>query len=282
MTPAKSLGFALLLPALATACASVDVQADVGDASPPSLVSAVEAVSAQDSEATAPAPQVQEEPSVDEGWGFLIKPYLFASGLDGEVGSGDATGDIEASFEDLLDDLNFGAMLQLEVVPPESPWRVLLDLWYVQLEESGTAPGPAETKVDADIDQFMGELSVAYELMEDGRLDVLGGIRYWDLSGELDAGDESADGEADWIDPLVGARSLLPLGEHFFVLLRGDVGGFGVGSDISYNLGAGLGWSISKTFELAAGYRYTYVDYDDDVVYDVAQSGPLLGLVIRL
>ena len=33
---------------------------------------------------------------------------------------------------------------------------------------------------------------------------------------------------------------------------------------------------------LAAGYRYVYVDYDDDVVYDVAQSGPLLGLVIRL
>jgi hypothetical protein len=29
--------------------------------------------------------------------------------------------------------------------------------------------------------------------------------------------------------------------------------------------------------ELALGYRYLYVDYEDDVVYDVAQSGFLLG-----
>jgi hypothetical protein len=264
------------------ACAAVDVQADVDTASPPPLALDARPDVARDATVATSAPRPQDDPSTEEGWGFLIKPYLFASGLDGDVGTGDATEDIEASFDDLLDDLNFGAMLQLEVVPPESPWRVLVDLWFVQLEETGVAPGPMETEVDAEIDQFMGELSVAYELMDDGRLDVLGGIRYWDLSSELEGGDSSAEGEVDWIDPLVGARSLLPLGERFFVLLRGDVGGFGVGSDISYNLGAGVGWSISKTFELAAGYRYVYVDYDDDVVYDVAQSGPLLGLVIRL
>ncbi len=249
--------------------------------SAPDLV-APELAPAPGTGAPAPLPvQGSGEAPAAESWTFLVKPYLFASGLDGTVGSGSNVGDIEADFEDLLSDLNFGAMVSFEVVPPESRWRILTDLMYIQLEDSGTAPGPLMADVDATIDQFIAELTAAYEVLEDGRLDVLGGLRYWSLEVDLEAGPISRDVTEDWVDPLVGVRSSLPLGERLRVLLRGDVGGFGVGSDFAYELGAGLGWELSDTVQLAFGYRHLAVDYEDDVTYDVVQSGLLAGVILR-
>jgi len=175
-------------------------------------------------------------------------------------------------------------MLGLELRPPGSRWTLLTDLIFVALEERGTAPGPAASRAEAEIDQLIGELTAAYALREDGRLDVLGGVRYWSLSTDLTVQgpmmDVSADESEDWLDPLVGVRSRLPLGERVDLLLRGDVGGFGLGSDFAYQLGAGLAWSLGERTELVVGYRHLDVDYDDGFEYDVATSGPLLGLVL--
>jgi len=281
----RELGLTLLAAMVATACQAAPAHSDVDSASTPLAVSMQEPGSAPAAPAAAAVDAQQEplsdDPSADEGWRFVVAPYLFASGLKGTVGSEDAAGDIEAEFDDLLGDLKFGGMLSLEAAPPRSRWSILADLIFVQLEGSGESTGPLAADAELSVDQFIGELSVAYAAMEDGRLDVLGGIRYWDLSAELEvdtgAGDETREGDADWVDPLIGVRSRLPLGSDFDVILRGDVGGFGVGSDISYNLGVGVGWSVSRVVELALGYRYLYVDYEDDVVYDVAQSGFLLG-----
>lgn len=226
------------------------------------------------------------EDGKDPGWTVLLEPYLFASGLEGDVASGDGVGDVDADFGDLLDHLDFGGMVRVEIVPPASRWSFLVDLMYVELGDDGTAPGPGAADVELDVDQFIGELSAAYRLREDGRLDLLGGLRYWDLStklvADLPGGPRAARASADWIDPLVGVRSTLPLGERVDLTLRGDLGGFGVGSDVSLQLGAAVSWSVSRAFSLVAGYRYLDVDYDDDLTYDVAQSGPVLGCVIQI
>lgn len=137
------------------------------------------------------------------------------------------------------------------------------------------------------MDEFVGELAAAYELLEGGRLDVLGGGRYWYLATELKAflpapiGTRKADDSIDWIDPFVGVRSHLPFLDRFHLMLRGDVGGFGVSSDFSYNLGAGVAWELTMCFQLALGWRHLYVDYDDNFVFDVTTSGPLLGFLWR-
>ena len=63
------------------------------------------------------------------------------------------------------------------------------------------------------------------------------------LAGTLDTGDLSMSGNraiarsgsVDWVDPVVGGRiryNLVP-GQDF--ILRGDVGGFGVGSQFTWN-----------------------------------------------
>lgn len=232
-----------------------------------------------------PPADAETDADAEERWTRLVKPYVFATGVEGRAGGERGTSDIEADFDDILDSLDIGGIVALELVPPDSPWRILVDLIFARLEEDGTAPGPLQSDVDATVDQLIVELVAAYEILDEGRLDLLGGVRYWDLSVELDAdlpgGTRSLDRDVDWLDPLVGVRSRLPLDERVDLLLRADVGGFGVGSDFTYNLGAAVGWAVSERTEIVVGYRYLDVDYDDDILYDVALSGPIAGCIFR-
>jgi len=60
------------------------------------------------------------------------------------------------------------------------------------------------------------------------------------------------------------------------------VGGFGVGSELTWQVAAGVNYMISPTFTARGGYRILKVDYDKDgVVYDMKTSGIYLGLGIR-
>ncbi len=60
----------------------------------------------------------------------------------------------------------------------------------------------------------------------------------------------------------------------------GSVGGFGVAADLEWSLTGGVTYHAGETWGVSLGYRYLSVDYSDDgFVYDVAQHGPLLGLV---
>jgi hypothetical protein len=60
------------------------------------------------------------------------------------------------------------------------------------------------------------------------------------------------------------------------------IGGFGAGSDLTWDVLAAAGYQWNDRFSLVAGYRALGVDYDKDgFVYDVVQHGPILGAVFR-
>jgi hypothetical protein len=237
-----------------------------------------------DADALASAEDAAPAP-VDEGWTVVVKPYLFGAGLRGTIGLTDADGDVDADFSDLLGELDFGGAVGLELAPPDSKLRLLLDLTYVAFEEDGSTTETGFDRVDAELDQLMAEATLALELQPEGQVDLLLGARYWDLDGDLKAiatppgSDVSASRSASWVEPLIGLRSRIPLAGSLGLLLRADVGGFGLGSEYTYDLGGQLAWSFSKSFELALGYRHLFVKYDDDgFLYEVSSAGPVVGL----
>ena len=86
------------------------------------------------------------------------------------------------------------------------------------------------------------------------------------------------------VDPLVGLRFTTPLGEKWNFQVAGDVGGFGLGSDLAVNVWPMVGYELSPGAQLAFGYRVLYMDYDsgtgaDRFEYDVLTHGPVLGAV---
>ena len=80
------------------------------------------------------------------------------------------------------------------------------------------------------------------------------------------------------------ANLTLPLGKAFSFTVRGDVGGFGVGSDLAWHAYADIGYCASDLVSIILGYRAIDIDYEDGkgsnyFKYDMATSGPAMGVI---
>jgi opacity protein-like surface antigen len=82
-----------------------------------------------------------------------------------------------------------------------------------------------------------------------------------------------------WADPVIGARLRAAAWGRWIFVLTGDVGGFGVSSDLTWQVFGGVAYEISDRWSAKIGYRALGVDYTDGgFKYDVIMHGPLLGL----
>jgi hypothetical protein len=208
----------------------------------------------------------QDESAASGGWKFIVTPYFWVAGMDGDTTVRGVESSMDLSFSDILENLDFGVMAHLEA--SKGKWGLFLDPTYAKLSADGDA-GPFDA--DVEIEMTLVEFGVLYRLLEqpvgseDTRalsLDLLGGARYTDLEGELDiegpfGSDPSVDGSKDWLDPIIGGRIQMDLTEKLAFRVRGDIGGFGIGdsSDFVWNVLAGLGYNLSERTTIWAGYR---------------------------
>jgi opacity protein-like surface antigen len=94
----------------------------------------------------------------------------------------------------------------------------------------------------------------------------------------LPDGSRSVSARESWWDPVIGVRVLVPLAEAWTLVGYADIGGFGVGSDLTYQLLAGVNWQFARSVSAKVGYRYFYQDYEQDgFIWDMAASGFYLG-----
>jgi hypothetical protein len=122
---------------------------------------------------------------------------------------------------------------------------------------------------------------------EDVRVDLIGGARFWSVNTEFEVdfntlADRNFDDGASWVDPLAGVKMRLDVTEDVYISSWGMIGGFGVGSELMWDVMAGAGYSFTEHFDVFAGYRAVSVDYSDDgFVYDIVQQGPVMAGVFR-
>jgi hypothetical protein len=85
-------------------------------------------------------------------------------------------------------------------------------------------------------------------------VDVLAGGRFVDLDGDLTIETlVDVDRSQDWLDPFIGAQLTVDLIDRLSVLVRGDIGGFGVGSHFPWNMVALLAYQASQRITLGEG-----------------------------
>jgi Outer membrane protein beta-barrel domain len=231
------------------------------------------------------SPGIAFAQSSSDDWEFALTPFLWGSGLSGTVGIAGRSADFEVSVEDLLESLDFGLMGNFEA--RKGRWSIGTDLVYTDLGKDVTfanAPGISDSQNPRlDMSMTIIEADVGYQFAQS--VDVLAGVRGVSSSASLriDAG-TLAEADASFVDPIVGLRFRRNLSEKFWVNLRGDVGGFGVGSDFSWFVNADAGYRVSRLISLDFGYRIWDFDYESDgdlKKLDAALAGFGFGLTFH-
>lgn len=118
----------------------------------------------------------------DNEWHHTAVIYMIGASIDGTAGVGPVNGDVDISFGDILDNLEFGAMAAYR--GEKGRWAVVADLIYMDLETDKNGLGPfGNTRTTVQLDQLIMELDGACALTE--QLDVYAGLRYWDVDSTV-------------------------------------------------------------------------------------------------
>jgi hypothetical protein len=209
-------------------------------------------------------------------WTFDMSLYGLAAGMSGDVGIGPVNAEVDFGFDKVWDNLEFAAMGMVRV--GYDRWALTTDVVFMGLQSS-------KDGVTVEMDQWMVEPTVSYRVSK--YFEPLAGARYNNLSGEIRGPlGRNPGGTQDWWDPIVGANLGLPLGKNFSLNLRGDLGGFGVGSDFTWQAFPYLNWRFTQWGSLQAGYRWLYMDYETGsdasrFKYDMLNQGPQIGITFQ-
>jgi hypothetical protein len=230
----------------------------------------------------APSPcRAQPAAPAGDGWKNSIVLYGLGAGMTGKVAVGNVGADLDVSFSDIMNNLQAGGMLGYR--GETGKWAVVANAIYMGL--GATKELRLGGSAESDINEYVLEFDGAYRFAR--RWDVYFGLRGVRLDSAVEIRPQvgpilSDDAVKSWIDPLVGARLVLPIGKGWSFIGKGDVGGFGVGSDFAWQAVARFDWRSSKTFGLTLGYAALDMDYEDGsgrdfFKYDVLSMGPFAG-----
>jgi len=233
-------------------------------------------------------PLVETAVEETKTWEFNLAPfYLWAMGMDGQATIGENISQVDVDFDQITDKLEAVFIVHFEGLH-ESNFGFMTDINYVSLGGSQSLPG--NTTLDVNMDMTIAELSGLYRIKNgNDAFDLIAGVRYvkidmgLNISSSTPLNGLNLNPEIDWVDPLIGARWMRDINEEWSLLVRGDIGGFGVSSDFTWQALGLVEWKPYEHTSFIAGYRVLDIDYEEGsgatyFRYDVRSQGPLVGV----
>ena len=261
-------------------------------------------------------------------WQFSFTPYGWLPWISGNMVVKGRALDVAVDPIEIIDHLDWSTlpMWMSYAEARRGPLSLFNDIVYAQLSGAGgftrsvsgrRATATFGAHVKADYQLAIVEAGSTYEIWSHGSqgssgstaFDVLAGARYWhqdvDVSADLTgtvafsgplgitiSGNRAiaSSGSVDWVDPFIGARVRHQLAPGQEIVLRGDVGGFGAGSQFTWQAIATYNWLLGVTHGIPVdgyvGFRALSADFSqgsgtskfefDNVIY-----GPVIGATMR-
>jgi hypothetical protein len=229
----------------------------------------------------------------DDGWQVRAIPYLWFSGLNGDVVVGERTIPVDLSFGDIFDATDSLLAFEGYFDARKDKWGFFGDVMLIKLGVEGIAfeGGPIDLTNRLNVLEFGGlyRLSESPAAAErESAVDLVFGLRssFLDVRTRLNE-IEGVTGPRDltennqkWAEPFVGMRGETALGKRASFVAEGNVGGFGAGSDFSWKALGAVSFHVSKSVSILGGYRALGQDYesgDDSFKWDMVIHGPIVG-----
>lgn len=232
--------------------------------------------------AFAPLTQAQSDPGE---WRQSVFLYGMGAAIDGDAQVGPLQVPVDVGISDFFDSLKFGAMAAYRIQNEE--WSFTGDVTYMNLGSSeSTQQGRASAGLDTE--QWTAMATLGRRVAPN--LEALLSLAYFDVSADLRLRllqqVRTASRSANWVDPLVGLNYEIPISGKWRFTLRGDVGGFGFGSDLTWHALTKFTYQQSDRFTWYLGYRAIAYDYEEGQGssyqhYDLVQHGPGAGIAFH-
>lgn len=260
------------------------------------------------------------------GWEKSLTSYGWLTFLSGSTTVKGRTVDVDVDPIQVIDHLDRMPFMGYGEIR-KGPLALYTDIVYADLglSESGIHARPngtIGTALGLNFTQLIAEAGLLYEVarwdetpgsIKDPAasssytaLDLYAGARYWyqeldvnfSLTGTADTGGLvvsgaraiARSGSVDWADPLIGLRLRHQYAPGTELFVKGDIGGFGAGSQFSWNVLGAVNYEIMRTSSYNAsaylGYRALSVDYVQGegwnrYEFNVIQHGPVIGVTVK-
>lgn len=241
---------------------------------------------------------LQDNSSHADDWRVEFNTWAWMLGIEGDIGARGLTTHVSADFGDILDAsdsiLAFSGRLEVG----KGRWGGFIDGLYAKIGIDDVSGPLGFADIDITQELFLIDFGAMYRIGEwipsgeaarnsrDITLDLYAGGRYTKIDVELDPARLAARSRSiDWLDPIVGAKLVLPINEKWHIAANGDIGGFGVESDFTWSTTAVIGYDFllfDHPASVYLGYRAIGQDFTEGsgsnrFTWDVVQHGPILG-----
>jgi hypothetical protein len=225
--------------------------------------------------------------SAPAGFEVLATPYLWMPWTSVGINPSNpriprASGTVD--FGELVSHLTWVPFMG-EVEFRDGPFGVMTDYIHAPLTTGVSTRNILFSGANAGLTLDTGTAMFLYRAIAqpDQYVDVGAGVRAWGFAGGITLNEgllpsvSVTRGNA-WADPLIGARYHRDLGNGFGATAYGDVGGFGVGAHIDWQLLGTIDYAANSWIDLHAGFRSMNFNYSlPNAGLNVNMYGPILA-----
>jgi hypothetical protein len=231
-------------------------------------------------------------------WEITARPYLWLGAAKATADTSmldpstqDSTTQISLSTPKLIEGIKIGGMSAIDA--RRAGLIFILDGAYGQFELSGSALNPTFSETTLELNGLLFNVLGGHTIVAAERYNIhaLAGARIFRTEFTLRIPAIQSQPaitlpivQDTFIDPVVGSISTFQLTERIAVTVYGDIGGFGVSSDLTWQVYGSVGYLFSESVSIDAGYRrlkWVVDELESDVLRDLQASGPVIGLTWR-
>lgn len=231
---------------------------------------------------------VQTQPA-ETPWSFNLSLYGWATAIDGTISAGGRSADVDIAFSDVLKHLDMTFMGAAEL--RYKRWGFMGDLVYARLHDDIAPPaGIVFSSTHEVVKETIGTFLLSYRVVDakPAYLDLFAGARVYNFYSEIVlrpnlAGQGfKASSTTTWADPIIGLRGRYYVSPVVFLNAYGDIGGFGAGSELSWQVLGAVGVQAARWCDVQLGYRALGFEYQSGrAKQEITTHGPIIGATIR-